>query len=185
MWNLLNNDIYDRFDREHVASVVHLSEHFNRELTGTDSIDKELETQIVQAVQFAISRLSDYEYQLLFFRYIQGHSFRTLTKTFRSCNKLTMLRHVRKLRLKIIAYTMYYLESDYDRDIYCIMDALGHRAAMTAEKLFSGWSAYRIYRGSAYGRGMKSLNRTILDVQNLCREVPYLFAFLDVIDNVK
>jgi len=177
----LSNDIYDNeqwlisIDRISNELLYHLAEK-----SDTDEVMESLKTSL----EFAVNMITKEETQLLFFRFLQGNSFKTLKKTVMVGSTKTAAKRTRKLINALKAYTKYDSGNDYEKDLDFIQEKLGKDARTVADMLFRRMSKNAIQHSSKIIISQSRLKRTMLDIEVVCLDNIRLDGFWNVLNTV-
>jgi len=181
MWNSSKRDIFHK--KGMVISIEDLSPELLHQLTHVPARD-EVRIKQEEALRFAVSMLSEVEFQLLFFRMVQENSYKTLKRTMEFGSTKTALKRSRKLIEALRVYTTYALVYDLEDDLRLIGSELGSDARQVAWMLFCRKSRHSIFRSSDIRISHKRLLRTIKELRVLCAERVQLTGYYEVVTTV-
>lgn len=172
----MGRDIYSKITQ--IVSIDQLTPELLHKLIVCFDTDEKLE-QKKDAIEFAMSFLDENEIELMFFRYFQGNSYKTLKKTMDFGSTKTAAKRLRKLNVALKAYVMYYLSEDtnYEADIALIKQELGSDAAKVADALFRRNSKNAIAAKKEIQISQVRLAKTIRSIALLCQEKIQLEAY--------
>jgi len=140
--------------------------------------------KLVDVMEDVVKFLDREEVELMFFRFIQGNSFKTLKKTMRMGSTKTAAKRTRKLAEAIRYYAKYFLGADYERDMKVFEEELGADGRKVAEMLFRRMSKHAILKSPEITISNARLTRTLIDIEILCISDISLEEFWNVITKV-
>ena len=166
-------DVYDK-----IQDFVPLENISNR-IIQPDK-DKAIDS-LKEACNKAVQFLNEDEVNLMFFRYFQGASYKTLKKNISIGSTKTAAKRIRRLSTALRSYILYHQSANYDEDIKFIEDRLGEDSKIMADLLFRRWSRSRIVRKGPIKITRRKLENIIDGIVYLGTHEPSLFHFWEVI----
>ena len=92
----------------------------------------------VKGLLFGIERLNKPEFELLYYRYVEGRSLENMKSVTGIGSKRTVIKRLEKLREKLLAYVFYFVEQDLVSDLNYIQLKLGSNKWDLIENWFRG-----------------------------------------------
>lgn len=175
MLNYLRSDVYSRIQR--VISIQDVDWLVkNPEDKDEEKIDS------IPDIHFGLSMLTKPEFDLLFYRYFQGDSYKTLKKTNHLGSKKTAANRLKRLSKALRAYAIYHSTNDLENDLDEIEIIFGSDGRRIADMLFRRYSKTRILKGSDLRISRKRLFGMIVKMRNTFKKHEILCRFWNVIE---
>lgn len=182
--NTSNSCSYDAFLKKGIVlSADLIPEELLHKIILVRCPDGTIEKRI-EALEFSMQFLTDDEMKLLFFRYFQGHSHKTLKKTLGLGSTRTAVKRLAKLIAAIKEYMFYYMEHNYDADIRFIEAKSSKEHSIIAGFLFRRMSRNKVYQNCLWAISRKKLNRIVDEIEMLCVSELRLSGFWRVLRTV-
>lgn len=121
------------------------------------------------AVQFALSLISEQDLRIVFFKYFQGNSLMSMKKTVGVGSTKTLVKHTKRLENAIREYIRYYEKADWERDRKMLECKIDRNHSIVAELLFKRWSYTMIMSREDIGfkRGVRSRKRLMSMIERI------------------
>jgi len=170
------DDVYDR-----VQDFIPLENIANR-LVKSDK-DESI-SELKEACNKAVDFLTEDEVNLLFFRFFQNASYKTLKKNISIGSTKTAAKRIRRLSSALKAYIVYHRHANFADDIKMIVEKTDREGGEIAEYLFRRWSRSKIVRKGSFKVTRRRLENQIDNIRFWCEREPSLFYFWEVITTI-